>query len=66
MRKKLAVGLALALLAILVTALATWWIAPAEPPLRVGMAEDEAESIVGCSKYLPPNGEVMSVWVSQQ
>ena len=41
MRKKLAVCLGLVLLAFLVTVAVMWWMPPDEPPLRLGMTDDE-------------------------
>jgi hypothetical protein len=43
MRKKLAIGAVLALLALIVTVTSTWFLAPDEPPLRVGMNTEEVE-----------------------
>src|SRR5438270_2744821 len=46
MWRKIAAGFALILLALLVTVLAAWWLPVAEPPLRVGMTEEEVSRVL--------------------
>ncbi len=51
MRKKLTLCLGLVLLALLVTGLVAWFLPPAEPPLRVGMTEEEVDEVMEKSGY---------------
>ena len=46
-RKKVAIGLGLVLLALLVTVLVALWMQPAEPPLQVGMSQEEVDRAMG-------------------
>jgi hypothetical protein len=47
MRKKVAIGIGLVLLASVVMVLVVLWLPPTEPPLRVGMTEEEVRALLG-------------------
>jgi hypothetical protein len=47
MRKKIAIGVGLVLLALLITVLVVLWMQPAGPPLQIGMSEEEVDRAMG-------------------
>ncbi len=51
MKKKIVACLGLVLLAFLVTVAVMWWMPPDEPPLRLGMTDDELLNTMGEPTY---------------
>jgi hypothetical protein len=54
-RNKIAIGVVLVVVVLVDIGLLLWWMPPTEPPLRVGMSEEEVEQALG-PLGMGPNG----------